>query len=87
MNDQYSNIQKKIPARFNQASVVHCCDFVLLVAKECYDEYKAVRAIFSGQSNCLREQIYSSFRLDDYTGKKEYFLVVCVLRNIHQVKK
>ena len=41
---------------------------VILVAKECYEEYKAVRSIFSGNSNCLRKQIYSSFKLNSYTG-------------------
>ena len=38
------------------------------VPKEMQEEYKAVKTIFKNESTCIREKMYSSFKLIDPTG-------------------
>ena len=38
------------------------------VPKEMQEEYKAVKAIFKNESTCIREKMYSSFKLINPTG-------------------
>ena len=43
------------------------------------EEYKAVKAIFKNESTCIREKMYSSFKLLDETGHPEHAMYLGAL--------